>query len=464
MSQSKGQNRAIPVVMRAAFASYPILIAWIFTRVFYPGFMSYDTLYELTAARGEVTESIRPPMVSYVWRAVDFFSQDPSTMHFFQVALLLFSINGIILKLTSSIKISLGFFLVFFLVPVITGTLAVIWKDVLTTSFMLSAFALSLYIPDVRYSRSKIKLVALSALFLALIFLGITTRHNSILGAIPFIVFAVYQFLRPVKGRMKKLSLSIKVPVASLLVITALVGGKSFIDSYSIPQLRAIDGTSTFFDSTPKQDLVGASVCANFNYLSEIAPSLTLEEVKMTYDPRHVNRYGSLLSEISSGEAAFEKWLSVLAEDPWCLLSWLADLFIWLFWLNLGEQFLLTAPSVDQNDFGYKLEPSYLRDTLVNNMVTLSYVHLVRPWFLGLVSIILLLYLVIRRRVTLPLLALFSSGALYALGLIALGNAADARLLFHTNVISILVTFIALHELRSWKKNRSPHKASEPAR
>ena len=46
--------------------------------LFYPGFMSYDTLHALRGARIGVTDSMWPPMVSYVWRAVDMVSVNPS--------------------------------------------------------------------------------------------------------------------------------------------------------------------------------------------------------------------------------------------------------------------------------------------------------------------------------------------------------------------------------------------------
>jgi hypothetical protein len=179
MSRTQDRERRRQIIKQFLFFSYPALLAWVFTRIFYPGFMSYDTFHALNAARGEVTESIWPPMVSYVWRVVDFFSDDPSSMHFFQVALLLLALNVIIFKLTNSKVVSFGFYLAFFIVPVIAGTLAVIWKDVLTTSFMLSAFGLSLFIPDIKSSKSKSVLALVSLSFLVLIFLGISTRHNS---------------------------------------------------------------------------------------------------------------------------------------------------------------------------------------------------------------------------------------------------------------------------------------------
>lgn len=62
----------------------PLLFALAICAIFYPGFMSYDTLHAMRGARSGVTDSMWPPMVSYVWRVVDFVSDNPTAMHFFR--------------------------------------------------------------------------------------------------------------------------------------------------------------------------------------------------------------------------------------------------------------------------------------------------------------------------------------------------------------------------------------------
>jgi hypothetical protein len=93
LSIGKFAHLKLPTVSgRVYLLSIPLLTSLGVAALFYPGFMSYDTLHALRGARNGVTDSMWPPMVSYVWRAVDLVSSNPSAMHFSQVFLLLFSI------------------------------------------------------------------------------------------------------------------------------------------------------------------------------------------------------------------------------------------------------------------------------------------------------------------------------------------------------------------------------------
>jgi hypothetical protein len=60
--------------------------------LFYPGFMSYDTLHALRSARNGVIDSMWPPMVSYVWRVVDSIWVNPVSMLFSTNIFLIFFI------------------------------------------------------------------------------------------------------------------------------------------------------------------------------------------------------------------------------------------------------------------------------------------------------------------------------------------------------------------------------------
>lgn len=83
----------MPAVSSTVYSlAIPLLFSLGVAALFYPGFMSYDTLHALRSARNGVIDSMWPPMVSYVWRVVDLVSSNPSAMHFSQVFLLLFSI------------------------------------------------------------------------------------------------------------------------------------------------------------------------------------------------------------------------------------------------------------------------------------------------------------------------------------------------------------------------------------
>ena len=164
----------------------PLLFALGIAALFYPGFMSYDTLHALRGARNGVIDSIWPPMVSYVWRAVDLVSVDPSAMHFAQVFLLLFSIFFIVFSFVRKIRYCVLFLFFYLAIPCVLGTVAVIWKDVLMAAFFLAGFAV---IASMRQDINKWVFIFLSLIATLLIFLGVCSRHNAITGAVPLLFY-----------------------------------------------------------------------------------------------------------------------------------------------------------------------------------------------------------------------------------------------------------------------------------
>jgi len=135
-------------------------------------------------------------MVSYEWRFVDLFSTNPSSMHFFQVFLLLFSISSAVYLLFKKLRFSFIFSLTYLSIPTILGTLAVIWKDVLMAAFFIAAFAVTLLLKHIKNS----KLIFMSFLLaLGLIFLGLCSRHNAITAAVPLILLLTHTFFSKFK-------------------------------------------------------------------------------------------------------------------------------------------------------------------------------------------------------------------------------------------------------------------------
>ena len=151
---------------KAFLVSIPLLFSIGVSALFYPGFMTYDTLHALRSARNGGTDSMWPPMVSYVWRAVDLVSSNPSAMHFLQVFILLFSIFVVVFIFTKKIRYATGFLIFYLSIPVVLGTVAVIWKDVLMAAFFMAGF---LVIVSTRFVANKYWFVLLTFLALILI-------------------------------------------------------------------------------------------------------------------------------------------------------------------------------------------------------------------------------------------------------------------------------------------------------
>ena len=420
----------------------PLLVSLGVAAIFYPGFMSYDTLHALRSARNGVTDSMWPPMVSYVWRVVDLVSLNPSAMHFSQVFLLVFSIFYAIFFFTKKISYATVFLLIYLSIPVVLGTVAVIWKDVLMAAFFLSSFAIIL---SMRLVINKLGFVSLALLATFLIFLGVCSRHNAITGAVPLIFYlalAISSRVLKVKSQLWPGMIFFGVMLTGVIFVT-----KIQIDNYSLPSFTKMNiSTDALIQSVRVLDVAGASLCVGSNLFAEIAPNLSLDEIRSGYDPKHANLSKDLLNKVPVNSKINKIWLDVALHHPICFFNNKFQLTKYLIGANKGDQFLITAPAIDENEFGYKLHESTLRDSVVDYIVNASKLTFFKPWFFYITSIIAFIYMVRTRGLVTEHLILFLSAIMYFAGLVGFGNAADARLPFYTTTVLLMITFISMSE------------------
>lgn len=420
----------------------PLLVSVGVATIFYPGFMSYDTLHALRSARNGVTDSMWPPMVSYVWRAINLVTLNPSAMHFSQVFLLISSIFFTIFFFTRKISYATVFLLIYLSIPVVLGTVAVIWKDVLMAAFFLSSFAIIL---TMRLVISKLGFVSLALLATFLIFLGVCSRHNAITGAVPLIFYlalAISSRVFKVKSQLWLGMIFFGIVLTSVIFVT-----KIQIDNYSLPSFTKMNrSTDVLIQSVRVLDVAGASLCVGSNLFADIAPNLSLDEIRSGYDPKHANLSKDLLNKVPVDSKINKIWLDVALHHPICFFNNKFQLTKYLIGANKGDQFLITAPAIDENEFGYKLHQSTLRDSVVDYVVNASKLSFFKPWFLYITSIIAFVYMVRTRALTTEYLILFLSAIMYFVGLVGFGNAADARLPFYTTTVLLMITFISMSE------------------
>jgi len=392
--------------------------------------MSYDTLHALRAARNGVTDSIWPPMVSYVWRGVDFISTNPSAMHFSQVFFLLIASFGIVYKLTKNTFIASLTSILYVMNPLMLGTLAVIWKDVLMTTFFLIAILLILVLKDINHKFLKVFVIFV---LIAILFLGSTTRHNGIFAAVPLIIWTSYTYF----SRFNLATIVLAVVMCFLIIL-----GKGQIDNHSFPDYKKLNNsTGSFLTSVRVLDVAGASICTNQNLFGDLAPDLTVEKIKEIYIPKHINLSNKLFERINQ-EQINDIWIKGIIDHPVCMLTNKILLSEYLFGWNSGTPFLITHPNLDENEYGYKLVPSKMRDRAVSYIINFSAFPIFKAWVLVILCPLFLVGLLLRRRLNISFFAIYSSGLMYALGLIVFGNATDARLLFYSNSIFFLIIMI----------------------
>lgn len=426
----------------------PLLVSIVVAALFYPGFMSYDTLHALRSARNGVSDSMWPPMVSYVWRAVDLVSPNPSAMHFSQIFLLFFSVFFVVFFFTKKISYATVFLLVYLSIPAVLGTVAVIWKDVLVAAFFLAGFSVTIALKLVK---SRWRFVLLSLLAVFLIFLGVCSRHNAITGAVPLIFYLALV----VCSRLLKTPLHLWLGV--ILLGSALTGAifvtKIQLDNYALPGLVKMNNSNdAFIQSVRVLDVAGASLCVGSNLFANLTPKLSLAEIRNGYDPRHINLSKGLLDKVAVDSRINKIWLSVAVEHPICFFYNKLQLTKYMIGANKGIQFLITQPSIDKNEYGYSLPESSLRNSVVSYIVHASRLTFFKPWFLYLISIVSFVYMIRIRALTTDYLAIYLSAVFYFGGLVMFGNAADARLLFYTTTLLHMFTFLAILEIKKRHK------------
>jgi hypothetical protein len=420
---------------------FPIIASICICSIFYPGFMSYDTLHALRGARHGVNDSMWPPMVSYIWRIVDYFWPSTSAMHFVQVSLLLIPFFYLINNHTHSVKYSLFSISLYILTPTVIGTLAVIWKDVLMTSFLFLGYFLGACMAT-RYSPKRNFLLTLSSLFF--IVLAVTVRHNAIFAAFPLFLFVAHSAFKTFYSASL---ISIKV-IASVVVVglslsfLSLFVIKKALDCWTLPDFRPLKNpTGDFLVATRILDIAGASICSGENLFGNSGKSLDFEQIKTLYDPRHVNLSANLLAKVDYGMVN-PVWFSILYNKPWLLSFNKIQLFKFLVGYNHGSIFCLTHPQIDQNEFGIILPDSSFRDSVLDYIVVSSNFTVTRPYFIYSFCFFVFIWRLFALKKNSDFYLLLSA-LLYLGSLIVFGNAADARLPFFTTTVAIYIILTA---------------------
>ncbi len=142
----------------------------------FPGFMSYDSVYQLAESRSGVYSDGHPPAMAMLWRIVEVFITGPAGMLVLQTTAFLAGVyllmrTRVVPRTAAIIAVLVLWF------PPVAAVMGVIWKDSQMTAYLLLGFGLLVQ------ERRSTKLWGLAALVLAT-----AMRHNALVMTFPLIL------------------------------------------------------------------------------------------------------------------------------------------------------------------------------------------------------------------------------------------------------------------------------------
>lgn len=153
-----------------------LLAGWVAFLVYaYPGYMSFDSAWQLSQARGlEPINDWNPPVMAVMWRLTDAIVAGPFPMLAIQSIAFLVGTYALLLRVTRAAAIVA---VVFLLLPHNIIVMAGVWKDSQMAGFLLAAIALLLS------SRPRVR-----AFGFFFVFLATAVRYNAAAPTFPIVL------------------------------------------------------------------------------------------------------------------------------------------------------------------------------------------------------------------------------------------------------------------------------------
>ena len=243
---------------------------------FYPGFMSADSVGQLTTGRAGEYSDISSPIMASLWGKLDQIVEGPALMLIFH-NLLFWGACAIFWAATAKRSLKLGVALIMFgLLPSILPQLVCIWKDISLGASLLLAVSL-IYFANARQCK-------LAILFSVLpLFYGFATRLNAIPAVVPIAIWSGFVGCRLFFGEGFK-ARSIAIGLAYSFVLTVGV----YLVTYSLTDWK----TTYPYQQIYLYDLAAISAANHESLVPEYISSgenFSPELVWSRYNTRTVN-------------------------------------------------------------------------------------------------------------------------------------------------------------------------------
>jgi hypothetical protein len=478
---SKRPDASLTRAITAHFSNWAVLYlalcCAIFTMaVYWPGYMSPDSVAQFEQARYGVTDSVYPPLMAYIWRVTDRVVPGPGGMLILNNIVFWGALAGIARLVTPFVIPQIVFVLLAGFWPATFCTLGTIWKDVGMQVFLLGAVAFGLAIQ--RFKRHGILFAALTFVFLIV---ASGYRHNALVAALPLACLAIADLYPALKDRYPKLDLQARPRRIRPLLIAASFSAAvavviipvDFVYSYGIQPGRLQTGGMLF-------DLAGISVYENHNYLpvySTAHDDVTLDDLKHMYSPLHVNSLidpqartflgvpqpiskKNLSGPRTDQDAAetMQRWFHAVFEHPDGYLHHRMGMAARLFVLPPLTPWYPYIDGIDANPFGLVFRRSKLNRWVMSEIQYAAFSsHFFAAWIYYIVLLLsLVLSLLWKFRYGRLVQILVISSYLYLLSILTFGMSGDFRYNIWAITSSYLCIFLLLF-------GRSENSAESPA-
>lgn len=440
----------------------PILFG-LFTVIFffYPGYMSADSVDQLTQGRTGIFNDWHPPVMSWWWGILDRVLPGPGGMLLFH-NLLFWAGLGLFVDANfrdykgwgkSMIILSIGFYMPVFML------LSAIWKDVgLAAAFL---FSVSCFTYASQRNSGLIFFGGLVALWY-----GLVVRLNALPGAFPLFFMA-----GRIAWDLGIFRLKIFIRRASLgILISSVMIGVLVLSTAGVANRALIKRPSTYpIQQVLIHDLVGISVetkTVSLPLYLDGGRLPTFKEIKKIYTPGTVNHLfwgddGRIHLVLTNAPALISElalfWKQKVIENPMAYLSHRSKVFMRLYWVSGNRVCYPYQDGTIPNDLGLasSIPPRTLGLFHLADMFSNTFIY--RGWIYLVINLVVFLcagmHLFIRRETSQSILftatETSASGLLFGLVYFFVAPACDFRFIYWTLLSAILgVGLLAAYFLR----------------
>lgn len=345
---------------------------------FSPGFMSYDTLFQLKQAEGtEPLSDWHPPIMSLLWRALIAVTGTYATMAALQLAAMwaaLLAIAVSVFEVTGSKGWSVAFLSVG-VMPHVLNIAGVVWKDVQMAQALLGVVAVCLL--GLASRRSSGLRWVLMPLGVALLAYALLVRKNGIVAVLPMLYLLYRCWFQPRQVKALALAL-VGFVAAAVLAQGAITLAAAPEPTYQLAQM-AIDDV---INVVPRKDLLKESLSPGFR--DKLLAAQKLCQEKESLSNSYWTCYGrgaeGPFTPIADHEELTKAWPRLMLARPAAYLQYRAQVFSKFLFLNRDYW----QEGVLANDMGIAVDHPRMVATLRSYVLDFAYrnvLFLFGAWF-----------------------------------------------------------------------------------